>query len=260
MAEEFHRTAKFHGASFRASDLYGLTVRDSDLRDARIASSWVDGMRVTGFDGAAGALYVDDVEVSDYVAAELDRRHPERVQLRAVRTLGDHRAMWETSKGLWARSKERAEALPESARNERVDGEWSFVETLRHLIFGIDSWVGVMLTDPPAPYHRLGLPPTDFSDEDTVTLGLDRGARPDYAEVVRALDSQWARVDAVLAELTDADLEQLRTGSLGVGEEPETVPVSHCLGVVLREHTEHRRFAERDLTTLTTAAEEGTTR
>ncbi|MBZ2196278.1 DinB family protein [Occultella gossypii] len=250
MTQEFHRTAQFHGASFRESDLFGLTVRDSDLREARIASSWVDGMHITGFDGAAGALYVDDVEVTDYVTAELDRRHPERVQLRAVKTADDFRAMWATLQGLWGQTKERAEALPEAARYERVDGEWSFVETLRHLIFGIDSWVGVMLTDSPAPYHPLGLPPTDFSDEDSGTLGLDRSARPDYAEVVEALDAQWARVDAVLAEVTDADLAQMRTGSLGVGEDPETVPVSHCLGVILREHTEHRRFAERDLVRL----------
>ncbi|CAM3782529.1 DinB family protein [Occultella aeris] len=256
MAEEFQRTAQFHGASFRESDLFGLTVRDSDLREARIASSWVDGMRITGFDGAAGSLFVDDVEVSEFVADELDRRHPERVQLRAARTADDLRAMWPILKRLWAQTKDRAETLPESVRNERVDGEWSFVETLRHLIFGIDSWVGVMLTDPPEPYHRLGLPPTDFSDEDSATLGLDRSARPGYTEVVEALDAQWARVDAVLAELTDADLEQLRTGSLGVGEEPETVTVAHCLGVILREHTEHRRFAERDLAALASAAEE----
>jgi hypothetical protein len=260
MAEEFHRTAQFHGASFRESDLFGLTVRDSDLREARIASSWVDGMRITGFDGAAGALYVDDVEVTDYVAAELDRRYPERVQLRSVTSADDHRAMWARLKGLWAQTKDRAEALPEAARNERVEGEWSFVETLRHLVFAVDSWIGVMLTDPPEPYHRLGLPPTDFSDEDSVALGIDRGALPEYAEVAELLDAQWARVDAVLADLADSDLEQLRTGSLGVGEEPETVPVSHCLGVILREHCEHRRFAERDLATLASAAEVGAAR
>ena len=46
--------------------------------------------------GSTGTVVVDDVDVTAFVAAELDRRHPERVQLRGMRTAEDCRAMWDT--------------------------------------------------------------------------------------------------------------------------------------------------------------------
>jgi len=133
-----------------------------DLTQARIVGSQVAGLRVSGFGGEAGTVIVDDVDVTAFVAAELDRRHPERVQLRAVRTADDYRAMWDTIERLWSDTVGRAERLPERALHERVDDEWSFVQTLRHLVFAVDVWVGRMILGEPMPYHRLGLPPTDY--------------------------------------------------------------------------------------------------
>ena len=78
-------TRAFRGASFHDADLGGATFRDCDLRGARIVSSFVDGLVVSGFSGRSGPVVVDDVDVSDFVAAELDRRHPERVRLREAR-------------------------------------------------------------------------------------------------------------------------------------------------------------------------------
>ncbi|WP_319460007.1 DinB family protein [Micromonospora sp. RTP1Z1] len=81
--------------------------------------------------------------------------------------------MWDTVERLWSGIVARAERLPEAARHERVDDEWSVVETLRHLVFAVDTSVGRMVLGEPMPYHRLGLPPTDYPTAGTTELGID---------------------------------------------------------------------------------------
>jgi len=52
---------------------------------------------------------------------------------------------------------ERARLLPPDLLHESVDGEWSFIETLRHLVFATDSWIrrvihrGSVAVGPPGP-------------------------------------------------------------------------------------------------------------
>src|SRR3954451_275383 len=105
MAEAYSYTDAFRGATFR----------HCDMRDVRIVSSFVDGLVISGFSGAAGPVVVDDVDVSEYVAADLDRRHPERVRVRDARSLPELRAAWEELPALWDGTLDRARALPESA-------------------------------------------------------------------------------------------------------------------------------------------------
>lgn len=247
MPEEYRRTRQFREAGFHESDLNGATFRDCDLRNVRITSSWVDDMRISGFDGRAGTVVVDDVVVTEFVAAELDRRHPERVQLRAVRTADDVHAAWATLEQLWAGTLARAEALPERVRNERVDDEWSVAETLRHLVFAVDSWVGGLLLGGVTPFHPLGLPPTDVPDDARTLMGLDVDAEPSWADVVAAHAERRGQVRQYVATLTDDDLERVCTGTLMPGEDEESATVAHCLRVVLNEHCEHRRYVVRDL-------------
>ena len=54
-----------------------------------------------------------------------------------------------------------------------------------------------------------------------------------------------------MAAVTDDELEQIRTAVLAPEWGEETQSVAECLGVVLNEHCEHRRFAVRDLAVLT---------
>ena len=98
--------------------------------------------------------------------------------------------MWDTIERLWSDAVARAERLPESARHERVDGEWSFVETLRHLVFIADSWASRTVLDEAMPYHRLGLPQTAYH------RGRRRARhRPRRAPVVRRGDGGPRRTD-----------------------------------------------------------------
>jgi len=170
-----------------------------------VADLWV-----SGFDGEVGKVVVDDVDVTAFVAAELDERHPERVQLRVIRTAEDYRAMWDTVERLWSGTVARAERLPETARHERVDDEWSFVETLRHLVFAADVWVGRMVLGEPMPYHRLGLPPTDYPTAGATELGIDLDAQPSYAEVVALHADRSAQMRGAVEALTDTELEHRR--------------------------------------------------
>jgi hypothetical protein len=41
-----------------------------------------------------------------------------------------------------------------------VDGEWSFLETVRHLVFVIDGWISGRVLGHTQPFHRLGVAPS----------------------------------------------------------------------------------------------------
>ena len=96
--------------------------------------------------------------MTNFVNAELDRRHPERVQFREGQTADDVRAIWDTIERLWAQATERAGRLPAAAVDQRVNEEWSFAQTLRHLVFITDAWASRTVLDEEMPYHPLGLP------------------------------------------------------------------------------------------------------
>ena len=156
------------GATFLVKDLAGARFVDCDLTGVKV----VDGCLVdVDLSGYVERLVVNGVDVTAYVAEELDRRHPERVQLRSIGSADDFRAMWDTVERLWAVTTARAGRLPAAARDERVDGEWSFTETLRHLVFITDSWASRTILDDPAPYHRLALPQTAYAPADAAALG-----------------------------------------------------------------------------------------
>lgn len=240
-------TEAFRGASFEVRDLTGAAFRDCDLSHVRIIDSWAIDVELSGF---VRHLVVNGVEVSGFVETELDRRHPERVQLHDVATAADFRAMWDTIEGLWSDAVARAQRLGEPACQERVEDEWSFVETLRHLIFITDAWAARTVADEPMPYHRLGITQTAYPPADAAALGIDADARPSFAEVLALRAARMASVRAILDGLTDAGLGRVcdRAPAPGYPEEPRTV--GDCLGVVLDEECEHLRFAVRDLAEL----------
>src|SRR5271166_991782 len=99
MAAGDHHLSTFRGASLTGADFTGARLRECDLHQVKIADSWLIDVNVSGL---VSNFVVNDVDVTAFVESELDRRHPERVQLRAVRTADDHRAMWATIERLWS--------------------------------------------------------------------------------------------------------------------------------------------------------------
>jgi hypothetical protein len=156
----------------------------------------------------------------------------------------------DTIETLWSETVVRAERLPEAARHERVDDEWSFVETLRHLIFATDAWVSRTVLDEPMPYHRLGLPYTGYPLADAEALGIDLEARPSFAEVMKVRADRIALVRGLVDSLTDNELEPVCTRMPAPGYPDELRTVGQCLRVIMNEECEHRRYAVRDLAVL----------
>ena len=237
----------FRGASFTVADLAGATFLDCDMSNVKIVDSWLVDVSVSGY---LSNFVVNGVDVTQFVDAELDRRHPERVQLRTITSANDFRAMWATIEGLWSDAGARAELLPEPALHDRVDDEWSFVETLRHLVFITDSWASRTILDEPMPFHRLGMPQTAYAPTDAATLGMHLDSHPSYSEVEQARADRMAVVRGLVDDLTDPELERICTRSPAPGYPEEGRPVGECLGVVMEEECEHHRFAVRDLAIL----------
>jgi uncharacterized damage-inducible protein DinB len=237
----------FQGGEFMVADLRGARFTDCDMSGVRIVDSMLIQVDISGY---IQDLRINGVDVTDYVYAELDRRHPERVQLRQMRTPDDYRAMWDTIERLWSETTARAEKLPAPALEERVDGEWSFTETLRHLVYITDSWAARTILGEAEPFHAIGLPQTAYAPADAVALGMDLGARPAYNEILAVRADRMARVRRITETLTEAELDRVVSQKPAPGYPDEERTVRDCIGVVMEEECEHHRFATRDLSIL----------
>ena len=240
-------STEFRGARFDVADLRGARFTDCDLTGVTIRDGWLEDVSISGY---LRNVTVNDVDVSDFVSAELDRRHPERVQFREGRSADDFRAMWDTIERLWANTTERAGRLPAAALAEQVGEEWSFEQTLRHLIFITDAWAMRTVLDEAMPYHPIGLPQSWYPDADAAALGIDLRAQPSYAEILAARADRMAVIRRILADLTEDGMGRLCRRSPAPGYPDEERAVAECLAVVMDEEIEHYRFAVRDLAVL----------
>lgn len=223
------------GSRFHNVDLSGAVIRGALMLDAEI-------------DGDIERLRVNGVEIAPLVEAELDRRHPQRAKMRPTDAEG-FRSGWAVLEQLWGVTVDRARRLPPALLDERVDGEWSFIETLRHLVMATDAWVGRAVLGDPAPFHPLGLPHTEMGPVPGVPD--DRDARPSLEEVLAVRADRMATVREVLAGLTDERLAgQTEPVDAPGYPEPGSYAVRRCLGAILNEEWLHRLYAERDLDVL----------
>jgi len=238
---------EFREARFDVADLRGARFTDCDLTSVTIRDGWLVNVSISGY---LSNVTVNGVDITDFVNAELDRRHPERVQFREGQTADDFRAMWDTIERLWAQAGERAGRLPAAALTEQVNEEWSFAQTLRHLVFITDAWASRTVLDQERPYHPIGLPQSWYPPEDAAALGIDLTADPGYAEILAARADRMAVIRGVVDGLTDDDLGRRCQRSPAPGYPEEELTVAECVGVVMDEEIEHYRFAERDLAVL----------
>src|SRR4029450_12262301 len=107
--------------------------------------------------GEIERLTINGVDVGPLVEAELNRRYPDRAKMRPKDPAG-FREAWDILERLWAETVARASRLDPELLHESVDEEWSFIETLRHLVFATDSWVGRGILGDPSPWHPPDLP------------------------------------------------------------------------------------------------------
>jgi len=235
LAHAEFRTVDLSHGRFRGIQAHHVQVRDIELVDVDISGELRD-VRING------------VDVAPLIEAELDRRYPERPAMRPTDPAGFRHA-WDVVERLWGETVARARGLDPGLLHESVAGEWSFVETLRHLVFATDAWIRRALLGDPSPWHPLDLPWDEMPDMDGIPR--DRGARPSLDEVLELRRDRMATVRRVVDDLTEQSLAGDTTPVEAAGwPPPRAFPVRECLLIVFNEEWHHRLYAERDLDVL----------
>ncbi|MGN6575671.1 MAG: DinB family protein [Nocardioides sp.] len=236
-------------ASTTASIPRGAHVENTDLRAISFHHVRFIGLELVDVEitGEVENVTVNGVDIGPLIEAELDRRTPDRAKMRPTTVEGFAEA-WAILERLWAGTEERARGLPPELLHERVRGEWSFIETLRHLGFASAAWVGRMVLGDPTPWHPLDLP----WDEAPGWEGIpwDREVRPPLEEVLELRRQRQAMVHDVIAALTPEQLAATVTRTEPGWPQLEDFPLAQCLFIVVNEEWHHRLYAERDLDTL----------
>ena len=110
----------------------------------------------------------------------------------------------------WAATLARVAAMPDGTLDVSVGGEWSFAQTLRHLVFATDMWLGRAILQIEQPFHPIGR-----LDTGTENDGMDRSLlttlAPSYAEVLEVRVGRVARVRDFLATVTSDVLAATRS-------------------------------------------------
>lgn len=179
--------------------------------------------------------------------AERVRLRVERDRLRATDPAGLADA-WAMIEGFWAATVARARNLPEPVLHERVDGEWSFVQTHRHLVLVTDCWLRRMVKGIVHPYHPWGLGGSWLTSPRR--WGIDPEADPSLDEVLALRRERMDEVRDVIDSATEEELERNCVPPNSPGHPRKEHTVLHCLHVTLKEEWQHHRYAVRDLQAL----------
>jgi uncharacterized protein YjbI with pentapeptide repeats len=232
MAEEFE------GRDLRAAVFWGVDLSEARFRDVNMTNVTISHALIVNvdIDGLVEQVTINGVDVTQYVN-ERDAWYPLRAMLRPTDPDGV-RAAWDALERAWVATTERARRRTEVQLHTSVGGEWSFVETLRHLVFALDKWFTAPILG--ESFHSIGLPNTGSADFGWP--GLDSSADPTFDEVLAVRAQRATRLHAYLQGVTPEDLrreaEVLENGS---------TPVLECLYTVFEEEFEHNRYALRDL-------------
>ena len=231
MPDEFE--GDLSDAVFWGADLSGARFRDVNLTDVKISHALLSNVDI---DAMVDKLVVNGVDVTAYVN-ERDPWHPLRSMLRAA-TPEDMRVAWATLEDEWAKTVSRARALPEAKLHEAVNGEFTFVQTLRHLVFAMDKWFTSPVLD--EPFDPIGLPNTGSLN--FPWPGLDYDLTPSVSEALAVRADRATRFRDYLASLASGDLARpIDVLENGIN------PLQDCIWTVFEEEFWHNRYALRDL-------------
>ena len=230
--------------TFEDKDLSGAVFRNVNLANARFRGAVMTGVVIrdamcvnVDVDAMVFNFVVNGVDVVPYVKQELDKRYPIRTLLKPTDPEG-MRTAWKALDDLWATTLEKARELPEGKLHESVNDEWSFVETLRHLVFAMDRW----FTSPVLgeSFEPIGIAPSGSGN--LSYLGIDHAAAPSFTEALAVRERRAGQMREYLAGVTPEDLQK----SISVpGSGNPTV--QGALHVIFDEEWAHNRYATRDL-------------
>ena len=227
------------GAVFWGADLSGARFRDVNLTDVKISQAWLVNVHI---DALVDMVVINGVDVTAFVN-ERDSWYPLRAMLRPSNPEG-MRATWALLEGEWAKTIIRAHALPDDQLHVSVNDEWTFVQTLRHLVFSMDKWFTAPILG--QRFHPIGLPNSGSVDFAWPGLGYDLS--PSVSEALAVRVERATRFRDYLARVATADfarpIDVLENG---------TNPLRECIYTVFEEEFWHNRYAQRDLAQLEAA-------
>ena len=233
------------GARFEQVDFRGAWFRNVYFTGATLRGAWLEDVEI---DGEIRNVRINGVDVGPLIEAELNRLYPERTKLDPADADG-FRDAWVIIERAWGPTVERAKRLPSDLLHERVRDEYSFIETLRHLVFATDAWIRRAVLGLQDPYSALGLPHDEAEPDPNVPN--DRSARPSLDEVLELRADRMRTVRDVIATLTDDVLAGQTEPVSSPGYPPAgSYAVRRCLRAIVNEEWLHRLYAERDLAVL----------
>ncbi len=186
---------RMHAVDFTGAQIRGALFNETSMRGVELVNVEISGELQN--------VVVNGIDIAPLVDDELNRRMPERAKMRPDDSDG-FREAWTLLERLWDGTVASARALPEAALHRSVDGEWSFLQTLRHLNFASAAWVGRMILGNSSPWHQLDLPWDEAPGWDAIPW--DREARPSLDEVLAVRRERQAMVRHVIESLTAEQL------------------------------------------------------
>jgi DinB superfamily/Pentapeptide repeats (8 copies) len=229
-----HKNERFFEADFGGAWFHGVNFSNVKISDAMLFNVDISGL--------VANLSINGVDVTGYVEGELNQRHPERVLL-APSDPDGMRAAWQSIEEFSTATLVRARALPPAKLDESVAEEWSFLETLRHLVFATDRWITGPVLDDPKPFHPLGMPNPPHDEIDIAYFDFD--AKPSLDEVLAVRRERMNRLAEQVHGIDAAELARAVQNPNG-----GTTTVMSCLHIVFREEWWHDQYANRDLAIL----------
>src|SRR5258708_37078568 len=119
--------------------------------------------------------------------------------------------------------------MPAGTVEVSVAGEWSFAQTLRHLVMATDTWLGRAILDIEQPFHPIGQPNAEY-ETDGNDMSIFAAVAPSYADVLEVRAGRVAMVRDFLATVTSDGLAATPKNPW-----PPTYPetILSCLHVIL---------------------------
>jgi hypothetical protein len=133
----------------------------------------------------------------------------------------------------------RASTCTEDQRQQRVNDEWSTVESLRHIVLVLDLWLARTIGGEPNPFHPMALPPSFMPPKLFPDSSIDPEARPSFDQACEVVRDRMGALGEYVDALTPEELARLVEGHAGT--------VGGALAVIFNELAAHDRFINRDL-------------
>ena len=133
----------------------------------------------------------------------------------------------------------RLDSFTEDERQQRVNDEWSAVESLRHLVLVIDLWLSKVVLGERDPFDPIALPPTFMPPKLFPESSIDPAATPSCDDACEVLRGRMSRLHPYVDGLTPEELSRAIEAHAGT--------VGGALDVIFTELKAHDHFINRDL-------------